>query len=43
MNKIFEAELPTVALKESENTPRKEMYKDVEKFAFDLTENINSY
>jgi hypothetical protein len=40
MNKIFEAELPTVALRESENKPRKEFYKDVEKFAFDLTENI---
>ena len=40
MNKIFEAQLPTVTLIKSSNSSRKEFYKDVEKFAFDLTENV---
>ncbi len=40
LNKIFEAELPTVALHNPYPT-RKELYKDVEKFAVDLTENVS--
>ena len=39
MNKIFEAELPTVSLHKP--YPNKnELYKDVDKFATDLTENV---
>jgi len=39
MNKIFEAELPTVAL-HNPYPNKKELYKDVEKFAIDLTESV---
>ncbi len=39
MNKIFEAELPTVAL-HNPYPDKKELYKDVDKFAIDLTENV---
>jgi len=39
MNKIFEAELPTVAL-HNPYPNKKEFYKDVDKFAIDLTENV---
>ena len=39
MNKMFEAELPTVAL-HNPYPKGKELYKDAEKFAIDLTENV---
>ena len=39
MNKIFEAELPIVAL-HNPYPDKKELYKDVDKFAIDLTENV---
>lgn len=39
MNRIFEAELPTVALHHPYPN-KKELYKDVDKFALDLTENV---
>ncbi len=39
MNKIFEAELPTVVLHKP--YPNKnELYKDVDRFAIDLTKNV---
>jgi hypothetical protein len=40
MNKIFEAQLPEMALIEEKVGNRTEIYKDVEKFALDLTENV---
>jgi hypothetical protein len=40
MNKILEAELPTIMLRAAKNGTRTEFYKDEEKFAFDLTENV---
>lgn len=39
MNKIFQAELPTVALYEPDQN--KKLYKNVDKFLIDLTENAN--
>ncbi len=40
VNKMFAAELPTVALREEKYGTKTEVYKDKEKFAKDLTENI---
>ncbi len=40
VNKLFAAELPTVALREEKYGTKTEVYKDKEKFAKDLTENI---
>jgi hypothetical protein len=40
VNKLFAAELPIVALEEVKVGTKTEIYKDVEKFAADLTQNI---
>lgn len=41
MNKIFEAKLPVVSLHKP-NPNKNELYKDVDKFARDLTENVKT-
>ena len=40
MNKIFEAEIPKMTLKEYKNGNRKELYKDVETFGMNLHSNV---
>lgn len=42
MNRIFKAEIPTVTLTEVKVGNQKQIYKDVDKFALDLAENVKN-